>query len=72
MGKHITIFDRAYPREKQVEGLAISEAVASGKCDKCAHFRVTWNGCTPDFECPISDRCLNRDMWEWNGGEKEE
>ena len=43
-----------------------------GDCEKCAHFRVTWNGCTPDFECPISDRCLNRDMWEWNGGEKEE
>lgn len=41
-----------------------------GDCEKCAHFRVTWNGCTPDFECPISDRCLNRDMWEWNGGEK--
>ena len=43
-----------------------------GDCEKCAHFRVAWNGCTPDFECPISDRCLNRDMWEWNGGEKEE
>lgn len=43
-----------------------------GDCEKCVNFRVTWNGCTPDFECPISDRCLNRDMWEWNGGEKEE
>lgn len=43
-----------------------------GDCEKCVNFRVTWNGCTPDFECPISDRCLNRDMWEWNGGKKEE
>lgn len=43
-----------------------------GDCEKCVHFKVTWNGCTPDFECPLSDRCLNRDLWEWNGGQKEE
>lgn len=43
-----------------------------GDCEKCANYKVTWNGCTPDFECPLSDRCLNRDMWEWNGGQKEE
>lgn len=43
-----------------------------GDCEKCAHYKVTWNGCTPDFECPLSDRCLNRDLWEWNGGQKEE
>lgn len=43
-----------------------------GDCEKCIHYKVTWNGCTPDFECPLSDRCLNRDMWEWNSGKKEE
>lgn len=41
-------------------------------CEKCAHYRVTWNGCTPDYECLLSDRCLNRDMWKWRGPRKEE
>lgn len=41
-----------------------------GECEKCNHYKVTWNGCTPDYECPLSDRCLNRDLWEWNGGQK--
>lgn len=41
-----------------------------GDCEKCSHYKVTWNGCTPDFECPLSDRCLNRDMWEWKGFEE--
>lgn len=43
-----------------------------GDCKKCAHYRVTYNGCTPDFECPLSDRCLNGDMWEWKGVEQNE
>ena len=43
-----------------------------GDCEKCAHYRVTWNGCTPDFECPLFDQCLNRDMWEWRGPQKED
>ena len=43
-----------------------------GDCEKCLHYMVTWNGCTPDFSCPLSDKCLNGDMWEWNGGKKEE
>lgn len=38
-----------------------------GDCEKCAHYRVIWNGCTPDYECPLSDQCLNRDMWQWRG-----
>ena len=37
MGKHITIFDREYSQEKQAEGLAISEAVATGKCNECGY-----------------------------------
>lgn len=43
-----------------------------GDCEKRAHYRATWNGCTPDFECPLSDRCLNGDMWEWKGVEQNE
>lgn len=43
-----------------------------GDCEKCAHYKVTWNGCTPDFECPLSNNCLNRDMWEWRGPQKED
>lgn len=43
-----------------------------GDCEKCSHYKVTWNGCTPDFECPLSDRCLNGDTWEWVGIQKEE
>lgn len=35
MGQHITVFDMAYQKEKQAEGLAISEAVATGKCNEC-------------------------------------
>lgn len=43
-----------------------------GDCEKCAYYKVTWNGCTPDFECPLSDRCLNRDMWKWKGLQEDE
>lgn len=43
-----------------------------GDCEKCIHFHITWNGCTPDFECPLSDQCLNRDMWQWRGLQRED
>ena len=33
--KHITMFDRQYTPEKQAEGLAISQAIVYGHCDKC-------------------------------------
>ena len=58
MAKHIIVFDRSYPREKQAEGLAISEAVASGKCDKCAFLKQ----CTKDrdFEFPVFAWCQQR------------
>ena len=38
-----------------------------GKCEYCQYFRVVWNGCTPDYECPMSEQCLNNDMWQWHG-----
>ena len=30
--KHITMFDRPYPAEKQAEGLAIHQAIVEGHC----------------------------------------
>lgn len=33
--KHITMFDRPYPEDKLAEGLAISQAIGGGHCDKC-------------------------------------
>lgn len=58
MEKHITVFDRAYPREKQAEGLAISEASASGRCEKCAFLKQ----CARDsnFEFPVFAWCQQR------------
>lgn len=43
-----------------------------GDCGKCSHFNVIYNGCTPDFDCPLLNKCLNTDMWEWRGQQKEE
>lgn len=57
-------------KEERKRDAAIEQV--RGDCEKCDHYKVTWNGCTPDYECPLSDRCLNRDLWEWNGGQKEE
>lgn len=33
-------------------------------CAQCLHFIVSWNGCTPDYNCKISDKCKNGNMWE--------
>lgn len=37
--KHITMFDRQYTPEKQAEGLAISQAIVYGHCDKCGFLK---------------------------------
>ena len=70
------LFSRAVAEKERAEKAEKERDAAveqlRGDCEKCANYKVTWNGCTPDFECPLSDRCLNRDMWEWNGGQKEE
>ena len=34
---HITMFDRQYPPDKQAEGLAISQAIVGGHCNKCGY-----------------------------------
>lgn len=36
--KHITLFDRPYPPEKQAEGLAISQAIVGGHCAACGFY----------------------------------
>lgn len=33
--KHITIFDKPYSLEKQAEGMAVHQAVATGACNQC-------------------------------------
>lgn len=58
MKKHITMFDRAYPKEKQAEGLAISQAIVNGKCEKCLFLKQ----CESDrnFQFPPSAWCGKR------------
>ncbi len=68
MLKHITIFDRAYPREKQAEGLAVSEAIVNGQCRKCAFLKE----CSADknFEFPVFAWCHQRKhqiLKSWEG-----
>lgn len=36
-----------------------------GDCTKCSHFRILWNGCTPDFNCNFSEKCKKGNMWEF-------
>lgn len=63
---HITMFDRQYPPEKQAEGLAISQAIVGGHCDKCAYLPQ----CSTDdgFKFPALAWCMKRKaeiMKEW-------
>ena len=37
--KHITMFDRPHPAEKQAEGIAISQAIAGGHCIQCGFYK---------------------------------
>lgn len=43
--KHITLFDRQYPADKQAEGIIISQAIATVICcDRCSfEFQVDGN-----------------------------
>lgn len=56
--KHITIFDLPYPPDKMAEGLAVSEAVALGKCNQC----IAIAQCKTDesFVFPASAWCMQR------------
>jgi len=55
---NFTMFDRQYPKEKQAEGLAISYAVASGKCNDCRFLKQ----CESDrnFAFPDEAYCQKR------------
>ena len=39
----------------------------SRECHKCKHFKVLFNGCTPDYDCDYSDVCRDNDHWQWRG-----
>ena len=54
----ITLFDRPYPQDKQMEGIAISQAIVSGECFKCPHYKR----CSTDetFFFPPDSACMKR------------
>lgn len=55
---NITMFDKPYPPEKQAEGLAISQAIMGGHCDKCGFLpRCSTQN---DFQFPLSAWCMKR------------
>ena len=67
--KHITIFDQPYPADMMAEGIAVSEAVVNGECDKCRFLPQ----CKTDesFVFPVSAWCMERRdeiLADWNGG----
>ena len=43
----------------------------SRECHKCKHFKVLFNGCTPDYDCDHSDVCEDNDHWQWRGVKEE-
>lgn len=57
--KHITMFDRQYPPEKQAEGLAISQAIVFGHCDRC-RFLPKCSTQGEAFRFPASAWCMSR------------
>lgn len=56
--KHITMFDRPYPEDKLAEGLAISQAIGGGHCDKCGFI----SQCSTDRndQFPVFAWCMKR------------
>ena len=67
--KHITMFDRPYPAEKQAEGVAVHEAVVEGHCAACGFYKIcsTVNTVQP----PVFAWCMRRKaeiMADWKKG----
>ena len=56
--KHVAMFDRPYPEDKQAEGLAIYQAVVEGHCDKCGFFSQC--STQDDFKFPEFAWCMRR------------
>lgn len=68
---HITVFDREYPMDVQAEGIAVSQAVVSGACDKCGFLAR----CSTDdkFQPPVFAWCSKRKaeiLVDWNKGQE--
>lgn len=55
---HITLFDGVYSAEKQAEGLSISEAIVSGKCNNCTFLKECESN--ENFKFPESAWCYKR------------
>lgn len=64
--KHVTIFDKSYPKEKQAEAIAIQFAIVEGHCDKCGFLERC---CTDSsFRPPVFAWCSqkkNQILKEW-------
>ena len=56
--KHVTVFTREYPADKQAEGIAVQEAVAEGHCERCGFL----SRCSTDdrFRPPVFAWCFLR------------
>ena len=57
--KHITLFDRPYPTDKQAEAIAIHLAVVEGHCDKCG-FLPQCSTQGEAFQFPVFVWCMRR------------
>ena len=56
--EHSPMFDRQYSPEKQAEGLAISQAIVYGHCDKCGF--LSQCSTQDDFKFPVFAWCMQR------------
>lgn len=69
---NITIFDKAYDREKNAEGLGIAASVLNGECDTCPSVAVcSSNGrfkFPDDAACMVHKRDILQSWAKMNGG----
>ena len=56
--KYFTLFDRPYPEGKQAEGVAISQAIMGGHCNKCGFLPQC--STQDDFQFPAFAWCMMR------------
>ena len=55
---HITVFDREYPMDVQAEGLAVTQAVLTGACNRCELLKQCSNG--ERFKFPETAWCMKK------------
>ena len=58
MMDHITLFDHPYPVDTQAEGIAVSQAIMGGHCDKCGFLPQC--STLDDFKFPAFAWCMKR------------